>query len=529
MDAHFISRTQTGLFGEKQLLLSENQTELGSFIGLPFCSENFAQQIQSKQANLSDNQRDLLVKELQKKYDSIDNNSAVLNNIELLKKQNTFTITTGHQLSLLTGPLYFIYKIVHVIKLCKELKALYPENHFVPIYWMASEDHDFEEIKSMKIYGKTLTWEKEAKGAVGRLDTNDLDKVSEQFQSFFEAHPSSEIHALLGKLKGKSYGEAFFNFIHHLFAEHGLVIVDGDNRAFKKSFSNLIKKEIQEQFSFDAVTKTNAELEKKGFKIQVNPREINLFYLGQNSRERFIQTDQGFVAGNKHFSENELLSELETAPENFSPNVVLRPLYQEFILPNLCYVGGVGEISYWLQLKGVFDASNVPFPMIQVRTSALWLDQVSAKKWEQLAFSETQLFEPIHVLKKQYLQEHDEESVDFQLVDFQLDSLITEWQKKVNETDPSLASWVTAEWIRISKQTDAMKQKLEKAVKSKHEKALKSIEQVKEKLFPDGGLQERSVNFFQFCPDGNYKQKLHDLVEIMQPFSSQFLVIKEEY
>jgi len=528
MNAHFIPRKQTGLFSEKQLLLSENQEQLASFIGLPFSKEKFEKQIHLKSSSYPSIHRTILVEELQIKYAFVPEDSSVFQQIQLLKKDTTFTVTTGHQLSLLTGPLYFILKIAHVIKLCKELKAFYPQYDFVPVYWMASEDHDFDEIKSLKIFGKDLTWNKEASGAVGRLNLDGFDEVKQQFQSFFESHPASEIHALLTNFQDEAtYGEAFFQFIHTLFEQEGLVILDGDNAVLKQSFSPVFEKEIQEQFSFKRVVETSKSLEEKGFKIQVNPREINLFYLNENKRERLIQNDNGFIAGDKQFSESEVLAEIHSNPENFSPNVVLRPLYQEWILPNLAYIGGLGELNYWLQLKEVFDDVSIPYPIIQPRTSALWLDTVSQKKWEQLSLQNEQLFESIHVVKKNYLASHEEDSIDFQLLDFQLENLITEWQKKANDTDPSLSNWVNAEWVRISKQTDVMKQKMEKAVKSKHEKALKTIEQVKEKLFPDGGLHERSVNFFQFCPDGNYTQRIQHLIEIMKPFSSDFIILQD--
>jgi bacillithiol biosynthesis cysteine-adding enzyme BshC len=527
MKAHFIPRTKTTSFTEQQLLLSENQNALQEFIGIPFSREAFPKQIELKKASYPTSNRAILQTVLLEKYNSLENNSKALENINHLKNEHCFTITTGHQLSLMTGPLYFVYKILHVIKQCQELNAFYPNYRFVPIYWMASEDHDFEEIRSFSLFGKSITWETEQNGAVGRMNLSGMAEVHETVKQFFANHPESEIHQLLDKLNGNTYGEAFFKFVHTLFSDFGLVIIDGDQKEFKKQFSTVIRDEIETQFSFEAVEVTNKKLEQKNLKIQIHPRELNLFFLSENNRERIIPIGADFQIGSQKFTKEQLLELLEKQPESFSPNVVLRPLYQEFLLPNLCYVGGVGELSYWLQFKGVFNHAKIPYPLIQARTSALWIDSNSAQKMENFKLSIEAIFKSKSELIKQFLLENEEESIDFSLIDFQFNQFKKDFELKTESIDSSMNTRVGAEFTRIEKQIDGLKAQLEKSVKSKHEKGLKSIEQLKDKLFPNNALQERIANFFQFCPDGNYKQKLHDLFEAMQPFSSEFLVIKE--
>ncbi len=527
MTTKFISRRQTNCFTEQQLLLSENQNALQEYIGIPFSREAFLKQIELKNTTYPTSNRTILQTVLLEKYSSLENNSEALKNINQLKNDHCFTITTGHQLSLMTGPLYFVYKILHVIKQCQELNAFYPNYHFVPIYWMASEDHDFEEIKSCSLFGKVITWETEQQGSVGRMNLSGMAEVHETFKQFFANHPESEIHSLIEQLNGNTYGEAFFKFIHSLFSDFGLVIIDGDQKEFKQAFASIIKKEIETSFSFNAVVETNKKLERNNFKIQVHPREINLFFLSKNNRERIILLDSEFQIGQNKYSKEQLLELLEKQPESFSPNVVLRPLYQEFLLPNLCYVGGVGELSYWLQLKGVFDYANTPYPLIQSRKSALWIDSNSAQKMEQYKLSIESIFKSKSELKKQFLLENEEESIDFSLIDFQFHQFKKDFELKTEGIDSSLNSRVGAEFARIEKQIEGLKAQLEKSVKNKHEKGLKTIEQIKDKLFPNEGLQERSANFFQFCPDGKYKQKLHNLMEVIQPFSSNFLVVED--
>ncbi|MEQ3690647.1 MAG: bacillithiol biosynthesis BshC, partial [Flavobacterium sp.] len=134
--------------------------------------ENFKLQIAEKNKSFSLDKREILVSTLEEQYKNIKASDKTIFNIGLLRKEKTFTVTTGHQLNLFTGPLYFLYKIVSVINLTKELKEKYPECDFVPIYWMATEDHDFEEINYFNFNNKKIKWNKESKGPVGRLSTD---------------------------------------------------------------------------------------------------------------------------------------------------------------------------------------------------------------------------------------------------------------------------------------------------------------------------------------------------------------------
>jgi uncharacterized protein YllA (UPF0747 family) len=217
MKSHSFPRKDSNCFSSQQLLFTDDQEALKDFIGLPFSEENLKTQTAIKSTFFTAEKRNLLVSVLSKKYSSITNVSATLKNIASLENENCFTITTGHQLSLFTGPLYFVYKILHVIKQCERLNEKFPENKFVPVYWMASEDHDFEEVKSFLLYGKTISWESEQAGAVGRMNLFGLSSVVDQLKQFFANHPEAEIHQLIDKLNGNTYGEAFFQFVHELF------------------------------------------------------------------------------------------------------------------------------------------------------------------------------------------------------------------------------------------------------------------------------------------------------------------------
>jgi len=521
-------REKTRAFTDQQNQLIYRQDELLSFINLPFSIENFKQQIETKRNAFSDEQRSVLHNVLTKDYKNIAVSASTKNNINLLLNKNTFTITTGHQLAIFTGPIYFIYKILHVIKMCEILKTEYAEIDFVPVFWMASEDHDFEEIQSIELFNHTLTWQSEQKGPVGRFNLQGFDEIKNEFASYFSGDVLTEIQDLLKNYEGESLSVATFKFVNRLFSKFGLVIVDGDRAALKNNFLPVIYNELETEFSYKEVLKTNELLIKEGLKIQVNPREINLFYIEEGIRERILRIEDGFfIEGKGKFTLEALKEMAQSNPSCISPNVVLRPVYQELVLPNLCYVGGAGEISYWIQLKGVFDKLSLPFPMIQVRNSLLWIDSVNSKKIFKLDLHLEELFEASVQLKKRFLEVNAEEDVDFSIIEEHFNQLSSELIQKVQKVDSNLDKYAQAELVRMEKQLISIREKLLKSVKSKHENALVTIDQIKNKLFPNGGLQERSMNFFNLCASGDVDGRLKYLHSVIEPFEQDLIVIRE--
>jgi len=519
-------RNQLKRFDDQHLNLVYNQQVYAEYINRSFSIENFEKQIDEKQVNYQG--RDVLVEALRNQYAGINDLDAVEMNLNALSDENTFTVTTGHQLSLFTGPLYFIVKILHVIKLSERLNKEYPANTFVPVFWMASEDHDFEEIQSTNIFGKKLTWESEQKGPVGRFDLEGFDAFKEEIAAFYGNHPDSDIHKLLDTYSGDNLTEATRNLVHALFKEYGLVIIDGDDPKLKQQFAPIIEKELDEEFSFKSVEKTNDSLKKDGGKIQVKAREINLFYIKKGVRSRILRTDDGYrVDGVGTFTQDEIKTELAKHPERFSPNVILRPLYQETILPNLAYIGGVGEMSYWLQLKGVFDEVGRTFPMIAVRNSVMWIDGVVGKKMGKINLHIEETFRNTDLIKKEYVEQNAGAELDFSQLDATSENLAKLIEEMVLTIDANNKQYAAGEIAKLEKQISGLKGKMLKHSKTKHEEAMKLIDFVKKKLFPDDGLQERAANFFTFCPDGNYSQRIRTLYNALDPEESNFIVLME--
>lgn len=489
--------------------------------------ENFQKQITEKTVNFDNNNRIPLVETLKKQYQNIEVSNSTKQNIELLALENTFTITTGHQLNLFSGPLYFLYKIISTINLTKELKAKYPSHNFVPIYWMATEDHDFEEINYFNFKGKKFRWNKESNGPVGRLSTEGL---AEFFEIYALELGSSTNANTLKKLFADAYlkhdnlADATRFLANSLFADYGLVILDADDAHLKRAFIPYVKEELEKQTSYKAVQETIEQL--TAYTVQVNPREINLFYIEDHLRERIIfENDKYFVNNTKiSFSKEEIFKLLENNPEKFSPNVIMRPLYQEIILPNLCYIGGGGEIAYWLELKSFFDAVKITFPMLLVRNSVLLTTEKQVKKADQLNLSWKDLF-----TKQENLVNTITHKISTFPIDLtpQKDILKTQFQylyELADQTDKSFSGAVKAQEIKQTKGLENLEKRLLKAQKRKLHNQLQRVIDLQCELFPNNSLQERQTNFSEFYLEKGV-ELVPLLVENLKPLEMNFNII----
>jgi bacillithiol biosynthesis cysteine-adding enzyme BshC len=489
--------------------------------------ENFEAQVQEKKTSYAYENREILVSVLKQQYAKISISTSTQQNIELLLNSDTYTITTGHQLNLFTGPLYFLYKIISAINLSKELSTKYPNYNFVPIYWMATEDHDFEEINYFNFKGRKFHWNKENSGSVGRTSTEGLEDFFEVYASELGSNANANAVKKIFQeayLNHSNLAEASRHLANTLFGKYGLVILDADNADLKRLFIPYMKEELVQQTSYKKVLETAKKL--NDYTIQVNPREINLFYLEDNLRERIILENGKYKVNNTQmeFSESEILCLLEKNPEKFSPNVILRPLYQEVILPNLCYIGGGGEIAYWLELKSFFDAVNVPFPILLLRNSVLLATEKQAKKADKLGLSWSDLFSKQKDLVNAKTTVLSEFPIDFGPQKEHLRKQFEALLELAKKTDGSFWGAVKAQEAKQIKGLENLEKRLLKAQKRKHFEALERITDLQNELFPNQGLQERQVNFSEFYLEYGdlFIQKL---MEKLKPLATSFEVV----
>lgn len=496
--------------------------------------ENFEEQIKEKKENFDGNgnnnfntKREVLVTVLKDQYSKIPTSDLTKQNIEALASADTFTITTGHQLNLFSGPLYFLYKIISTINLTAELKAKYPNYNFVPIYWMATEDHDFEEINYFNFNGKKFRWNRESTGPVGRLSTEGLS----DFLEIYALEIGSSINAkTIIKLFEDSYikhdnlADATRYLANELFGSTGLVILDSDSQDLKRSFIPYIKDELLKQTSFKTVTETIDKM--KNYFVQVNPREINLFYIEDNLRERII-LDNGIYKVNHtkiEFTETEILALLESNPEKFSPNVIMRPLYQEVILPNLCYIGGGGEIAYWFELKSFFASAKVTFPILLLRNSVLLATEKQNKKADKLNLSWSDLFSKQTALINRTTQKLSDFPIDFTSQKEALQKQFEALLEIANNTDESFLGAVKAQETKQIKGLETLEKRLLIAQKRKYNDELQRIIELQNQLFPNQSLQERQANFSEFYLE-NGERLIPEIMSQLKPLEQNFNIV----
>jgi bacillithiol biosynthesis cysteine-adding enzyme BshC len=421
------------------------------------------------------------------------------NLISKLEMQGTMTVCTGHQLCLFTGPLYFIYKIISTIRVAEEQSTKLKKN-IVPIYWMASEDHDFEEICSVNLFGKTLKWENEEKGAVGKLRTDSLDKILGELKVLLGEN-GKKINEIISHAyrPGRTLAEATRELVHGLF-EGKILILDGEDSRLKKYAVPVFVNDVEEQIAEKTVNETISSLSFSGYATQVNPRKINLFLLKKNFRERIEEKDGKFIVINSdiHFSKKELIAEIESHPENFSPNVVLRPMYQQIILPNIAYIGGPGEISYWLEYKKMFDHFKIAFPILQPRHFTLLLDRNSDERLSKFEIAIEELFGKVEEVIKSFVKKNAGDSISLENEKSELKTIFENVRKKITSIDSSLEGAANAEMQKQLNAIENLESKVLKSAKQKQETAIAQIRKLREKILPGNVLQERYENFIPF-------------------------------
>lgn len=462
-------------------------------------------------------------------YDSWPASAEQQNNISKLLDESCFTVVTAHQPSLLTGPLYYIYKIFSAINLAEELSLKFPANHFIPVFISGSEDHDFQEVNHLHLFGKSYEWKKEAGGPVGRYDLEGLANVIEEVKAVFGNSPfAAELsHLLSTSLEGANkYNDFVFKLVNQLFGKYGVLVLNMDDARLKHGFKHIMKRELTEHPSGEIIKRCQEKWEKLGYSNQAHAREINLFYMVDGLRERILTTDTGYAVNNTdlRFTQDELLTLLDEHPENFSPNVVIRPMYEEAILPNLAYIGGGGELAYWLERKDQFEYFGVFFPVLIRRDSLLWLSSAQVNSLEKHNLHWKDLFLEEDNLVDKYIRQAASFDIALEEEAAAIEAIFKSVKSKAFGADKSLESFVEAEKVKMIKVVEHIEQRIKRALKKNEETSVNQLKNLKAKLFPNHGLQERHDNFIQFYLTLG-PTFMDILKEVCNPMKSDFIVI----
>lgn len=510
-----------------QLVKDFLNQKIEGFENNTFSLEHFRQQIHLKKDSFSSEKREILSDVFEGQLSRLTLSSKQRENLEALKQSNTFTITTGHQLNLFSGPVFFVYKILQTIKTCTYLKENFPDFNFVPVYWMASEDHDFAEINHFKTENNYYETNEKSGGPVGRIEISDTYFISEFEKEFKDSIFGTELILMMKEAYkvGNTLTEAIKILVNRLFSEFGLLILDGDSKELKNQVKETFKDELL-HFSLQKTSKNKVDLlTGKYGKVQVNPREINLFYLSE-TRDRIEFNGQKYIIVDKtiQFTKEEILAELENHPERFSPNALMRPVYQENVLPNLAYIGGNAEIMYWLELKDYFSKIMIPFPILIPRNSMLFLKEKTVGKIEKLDLKIEDFFQNFTVLTNQKILK---DNPILQLLEEKEESLISNFsalRASAETTEKSFGNMVKAEEVRQLKSFKRMKKRLLHAEKIKQNELLERLENLFLDVHPAKTWQERVYNFSVFFSDYGYSW-LENCLEEMVVQDSKLIIV----
>ena len=475
--------------------------------------------------------REILFQVISDQYKGLKFSDEVSSNIHLLLSQKTFTICTAHQPCIFGGPLYFIYKIAHAVRLAKDCKEYFPDFDFVPVFYMGTEDNDIAEIGSVNVGEHKYQWQTQQTGACGRMNTNDLQPICEALLAMLNENVADEkwLMELLreGYLNHHSLSDATRILVNGLFASHGLVVLDADDKRLKAQFKAVVQDELFNRNSNQLVDKTSSDLATH-YKIQAKGREINLFYIVDGIRERIEFSNQRFKVHNTRisFTADEMQNEIELHPEHFSPNVILRPVYQEMILPNISFIGGGGELAYWLELKAVFDYYQVAYPILVMRNSFLIADQKVGSQLKSLDLEWDDIFLDHEQIVKKLLADNGALLALKPLLE-NIQQTFTEIEKLGKQLSVNLETSMKAHHAKSNRIIKRIQEKFTAQIKRKEQDMMNRVGQIKGKLFPNNSLQERYDHFIPYYKI--YGKSIIDvLVNSQNGLESSFIILREE-
>ena len=501
--------------------------QIEGFEEFTFSKDNFQKQIHDKKISFSNEQRHILSDELVAQLSDLKLSDSQKRNIHLITNPDTFTVTTGHQLNLFTGPAFFIYKILQTVKTSLYLNEQFPKHNFVPIYWMASEDHDFDEINHFKTKNGYYEINEKNGGVVGEIKLTDTYFISE-FEKEFKDHIfGTELILMLKESyqPGKTLTQAVKILVNRLFSEYGLLIIDGDSKVLKSQMTSVFKDEILNSSLKEKTAEKVDFLTEKYGKVQVNPRDINLFYLSE-TRNRIDPFQDKFLVHDTEisFSRDEIVAELNAFPEKFSPNALMRPVYQEKILPNLAYIGGNAEIMYWLELKDYFDSLQISFPILIPRNSMLFVEEKVLKKIDHLDLNIEDFFGNFTQVTNRKILNNNEILKALEEKENLLKSHFENLKHLAEKTDKSFGNMVKGEEVRQMKSFGRLRKRLLKAEKIKQGELLERLETIFTDINPAKIWQERVLNFSVFFADYG-SEWLETCFEEMNVEQSQLIIV----
>ncbi len=490
--------------------------------------DGFLQAIEVRKTIQTD--RETLVAVLREQYRELTNSDVVQEQITTLLQADTFTVTTAHQPTLLLGPLYFVYKAISTINLANAVQKT-TGKQIIPVFVLGSEDHDLDELNHIRLFNREIRWNPDLGGPVGNIPATTLQPVLDELRPILG--DTENAHSLWEKIErcytqSNTFADATQALLHTLLGRFGLVVFNMNHLDLKRKFIPVMWDDLSRQTAHELVGATIEQLQHLGFKGQAAPRDINLFYMQPGSRERIVFENGEYkvLHTDLAFTPEAIKSELEQHPERFSPNVLLRPLFQELVLPNIAYVGGGGELAYWLERRSLFEHYDIPYPILIRRNSVLWFDKDSIKRSLKFGFSPARYFEDTDALVRAFVESQADAEVNLLSEVADLQVIYDRLAQKAQAIDPTLEKAVRADEVKTIAHFQQWESRLVRAEKQKHEVTISQLRSLREKLFPGGSLQERHDNFIPYYL--KYGERYFDLLkENLNPFDAGFLILED--
>jgi bacillithiol synthase len=468
-------------------------------------------------------------------------------NIEKLRQENSVAVIGGQQAGILTGPLYTIHKVISILKLAEQKEAELGVP-VVPVFWIAGEDHDYQEVNHVYVMNnnKQEKWiypEKNLeKKMISEVCINkDLcySWVEEIIETYGETKHTKEVLSFaLDSLKtAESFVDFFASIIMELFKESGLLIVDSGNKELRKLEKEYFMKQINNHREItDAVLKQQKQTEASGYPnmIDINENAANLFFYDEEVNERILlqfdpETDE-FTGknGEVSFSFNELQEIANEFPEKLSNNVITRPLMQEWLFPTLAFIGGPGEIAYWAELKLVFDHFGLKMPPLVPRLNITILERSIETDLKELNLDLKEvLISGTNKHELKFIDSLKDREVEelFENVKVSLAEQYSLVREKSKTIDPVLMPLLEKNEQILMKQISFMEGKIVEAVCQKHDHILRKFTRVENALRPGGSPQERVWNPFYYL--NKYGLNIiSDLLGLHYEFDGSHKIIK---
>jgi bacillithiol biosynthesis cysteine-adding enzyme BshC len=464
-----------------------------------------------------DMDRDLLARVLLRQNTAFGCGEEVLKQVTLLKKPTTFAVVTGQQVGLFGGPMYSVFKAITAIKLCRRLKSSLPHFDFVPLFWLEGEDHDFEEVSHVGVingegapvqvrYTHSEGAEERNLGPIGELPfTEQIQKALSDLQNSLQKTEFTP--GLIEGLRksyapGSTFNQAFVDWMNGLFGDQGLAYVTANDRELKQRMSPLFVKEISSHpRTSQLVIARSAELE-ENYHAQIKAKPVNLFMFHRGGRYLIEPRENDFsLKGTRHFiSPDEMMSIAQERPELLSPNVVLRPIVQDWILPTVAYVGGPSEIAYHAQLQPVYQSFGVPQPVLYPRASASFVEERLERLMDKYQIEVFRFFEEGSSLVKHVLTQMAEINLEevFGRATKSTEDVMNELQFALKEIDPTLLGPLESTRGKATSSLAVLKDKAFAAQQRKNDTVVRQLERGTSSLLPNGGLQERELSLLYY-------------------------------